>query len=69
VANDGIEVGCCQCGGAEQADMLTRALGRPIKPGRLPGIVVRLFLGRHLYRMFQWTDKNGASLPFSSELR
>jgi uncharacterized protein YbjT (DUF2867 family) len=51
----------------EQADVLTRVLKRPIKPGRLPGIVVRLFLGRDLYRMFQWTDKNSASVPFSTE--
>lgn len=47
-----------------QAATLMRVLARPIKPGRLPGLIVRLFLGRDLYRMFRWIDVNSGTAPF-----
>ena len=48
-----------------QAATLSRVPGRDIRPGKLPGIVARLFLGRDLYRMFRWADHNASGLPFS----
>jgi uncharacterized protein YbjT (DUF2867 family) len=51
-----------------QAAILSRVLGRPIKPGKLPGLVVRAVLGRDLYRMFRWVDASGASVPFDQDV-
>ena len=42
-------------------------LGRPIRPGQLPGIVVRVFLGRDLHRMFRWINTSSGTVPFSIE--
>lgn len=50
-----------------QAEALTRILGRPIKPAQLPRFLVRLFLGRELYRMFRWIDTNTEGVPFNIE--
>jgi uncharacterized protein YbjT (DUF2867 family) len=54
----------------EQAEVLGHVMGRTIKPGRLPGLVVRLALGRDLHRMFRWVDTVGQTIPYSlDELR
>jgi uncharacterized protein YbjT (DUF2867 family) len=50
-----------------QAETLARVLGRPIRPGQLPGIVVRVFLGRDLLRMFRWIDTSSGTVPFNIE--
>ena len=51
----------------QMAATLSRVLNREIKPGRLPGIIVRLFLGRDLHRMFRWHDASGGELPHDQE--
>jgi len=50
-----------------QAQILARVLGRPIRPRQLPGIVVRVFLGRDLHRMFRWLDTSSTTVPFNIE--
>jgi uncharacterized protein YbjT (DUF2867 family) len=47
-----------------QAETLSRALGRPIRPRKLPSLIARVFLGRDLYRMFRWVDAEGGAVPF-----
>ncbi|MGI8741141.1 MAG: NmrA/HSCARG family protein [Bryobacteraceae bacterium] len=51
----------------EQAAVLSRVLGRPIKPGQLPSFLTRLFLGRDLYAMFRWINQYGDTLPFDRD--
>ena len=49
------------------ASTLSRVLGREIKAGQLPGVLVMLFLGRDLHRMFRWLDQHGGKLPHPTE--
>jgi uncharacterized protein YbjT (DUF2867 family) len=51
----------------QQAEILSRGLGWDIKPQQLPALVVRVFIGRDLQRMFRWNDRHAASLPFDIE--
>jgi uncharacterized protein YbjT (DUF2867 family) len=50
---------------AEQMDLLkaagifSEALGYKVTYSKLPGIITRLAMGRDLYRMFQWINRNG----------
>jgi uncharacterized protein YbjT (DUF2867 family) len=48
----------------QQAEVLTRVLGRTVKPAQLPGLIVRLVMGGDLYRMFRWVDRRAAAMPF-----
>jgi uncharacterized protein YbjT (DUF2867 family) len=50
-----------------QAEILSRVLGRTIRPGKLPGFLTRVFLGRDLFRMFRWIDTKSHTVPFSVE--
>jgi uncharacterized protein YbjT (DUF2867 family) len=47
-----------------QAATLSRVLGRTIRAGKLPGLLVRAFLGGDLYRMFRWLDEKGETAAF-----
>ena len=40
----------------EVAEIFTKTLGRKIKYKRLPDLIVRIFLGRNLYKMFKWVN-------------
>lgn len=51
----------------KQAEILSRVLGWNVTPGQLPALIVRVFIGRDLQRMFRWNDCQGATLPFSIE--
>ena len=42
----------------ELADLLSRSMNRKIKYEKLPSIITRLVMGKNLYKMFRWIDKN-----------
>jgi uncharacterized protein YbjT (DUF2867 family) len=48
----------------QQAEILSRVLGREIKPGKLPALITRIFLGADLYAMFRWIDQKAGKIPF-----
>lgn len=48
----------------EQAAVLSRVMGRTVKPGKLPGLIVRFALGRDLHAMFRWLDTKVNTVPF-----
>jgi len=41
------------------AEVFSRVLGKPVKFQKLPMMMVRLFLGREFYQMFDWFNKAG----------
>ena len=51
----------------EQADVLSRVLGWPMRPAKLPWLIVRFALGKDLYNMFRWMDARGMQVPFDVE--
>lgn len=46
----------------ELAEKFSRALNKKVEYKRLPGILVRLFLGKSLYKMFRWMDEHSTLL-------
>lgn len=54
---------------AEEADMMkissifTEVLGKEIKYQKLPMLITRLVMGKNLYKMFKWINKNGGVFP------
>ena len=46
----------------EVAEKFSKALNKKIEYKRLPAIIVRLFLGKNLYKMFRWMDESSALL-------
>jgi uncharacterized protein YbjT (DUF2867 family) len=54
---------------AEEADMLkvsaifSEVLGKEIKYQKLPMLITRLVMGKNLYKMFKWVNKNGGVFP------
>jgi hypothetical protein len=49
----------------KQADILSRVLGGTSNRNNFPRLIVQVFIGRNLQRMFRCNDCHGASLPFS----
>ena len=45
---------------AEQAELIATHLGRPVQASRLPWFVTRIFLGKHLTRMFDYFNRGKA---------
>ena len=43
---------------SEIPDMYSAALGKPVKYGKLPGLIVRLAMGRDLHKMFSYMNKH-----------
>ena len=43
----------------EIAETFSRVMGRPIRINKLPMLIVRLFMGKELHRMFRWINKVG----------
>jgi uncharacterized protein YbjT (DUF2867 family) len=43
----------------EIAETFSRVMGRPIRFNKLPMLIVRLFMGKELHRMFRWINKVG----------
>ncbi len=44
----------------EAAAIFTKTLGRPIQYQKVPGLIARLIMGRDLYKMFDYINKNDA---------
>jgi uncharacterized protein YbjT (DUF2867 family) len=47
-----------QMNGEQLASVIGKVLGKKMKYQQLPGIITRLFLGKNLYTMFSWVDRN-----------
>jgi uncharacterized protein YbjT (DUF2867 family) len=43
----------------EIAETFSKVMGRPIRFNKLPMLIVRLFMGKELHRMFRWINKVG----------
>ncbi len=43
---------------SELTDLLSRSMNKSIKYEKLPRIITRLVMGKNLYKMFRWMDKN-----------
>jgi uncharacterized protein YbjT (DUF2867 family) len=44
----------------EVADVFSEALNKKITYSKLPGLITRLVMGKDLYKMFSWINKNNA---------
>jgi hypothetical protein len=49
-----------QMDGEQLAALFTRTMGREIKFQQLPPLIVRIFMGRRLSKMFNWINNNDA---------
>jgi uncharacterized protein YbjT (DUF2867 family) len=41
-------------------DTFSQAMSKEIKYGKLPGLIIKIFMGKNLYKMFKWVDEHDA---------
>ena len=60
-----LEIAGSELTNIEAAKVFSRVLNRPVKFQKLPLLIVRLFLGKEFYEMFQWFNNKGfqANIP------
>jgi len=44
----------------KMASIFSEVMQRPVKFQKMPGFITRLVMGRNLYKMFRWINKNDA---------
>ena len=44
----------------QAANTFSETMVREIKYGKLPGIIIKIFMGKKLYKMFTWVDEHNA---------
>jgi uncharacterized protein YbjT (DUF2867 family) len=54
-----LEIAGSELTNLEAAEVFSRVLGKPVKFQKLPMPMVRLFLGKEFYQMFDWFNKAG----------
>jgi uncharacterized protein YbjT (DUF2867 family) len=54
-----LEIAGSELTNLQAAEVFSRVLGKSVKFRRLPMPIVRLFLGKELYRMFRWFNEAG----------
>ncbi|HMF12939.1 MAG TPA: NmrA/HSCARG family protein [Gemmataceae bacterium] len=54
-----LEIAGSELTNSQAAEVFSRVLGKPVKFRRLPLPIVRLFLGKEMYRMFRWFNEAG----------
>ena len=55
-----ITIAAEQMNGLQLAAVFSKVWGKPITYQQLPGIITRLAMGKNLYNMFNWINKNDA---------
>lgn len=60
-----IDIASDELSNSEVATTFSKVLGRTVNYKKLPMLIVRLFMGKELYRMFRWYNKEGfnADIP------
>lgn len=54
-----LEIAGSELTNLQAAEVFSRVLNRPVKFKRLPMLVVKLFLGKEFYQMFDWFNNKG----------
>jgi uncharacterized protein YbjT (DUF2867 family) len=54
-----LEIAGSELTNPEAAEVFSRVLGKPVKFQKLPMLMVRLVLGKELYQMFDWFNREG----------
>jgi uncharacterized protein YbjT (DUF2867 family) len=54
-----LEIAGSELTNPEAAEVFSRVLGKPVKFQKLPMLMVRIVLGKELYQMFDWFNKEG----------
>ena len=44
--------------GKELTETFSRALNKPMKYEKLPNLIIRIFIGKNILKMYQWMEKN-----------
>jgi len=60
-----LEIAGSELTNVQAAEVFSRVLNRPVKFKKLPMLIVKLFLGKEFYEMFQWFNTKGyeANIP------
>ena len=60
-----LEIAGSELTNVQVAEVFSRVLNRPVKFKKLPMLIVKLFLGKEFYEMFQWFNTKGyeANIP------
>jgi len=60
-----LEIAGSELTNVQVAEVFSRVLNRPVKFKKLPMLIVKLFLGKEFYEMFQWFNTKGyeANVP------
>jgi uncharacterized protein YbjT (DUF2867 family) len=60
-----LEIAGSELTNPQAAEVFSRVLGKPVRFQKLPMLMVRLFLGREFYQMFDWFNRAGfqADIP------
>jgi len=61
----GLEIAGSELTNVQAAEVFSRVLGKAVRFQKLPMLIVRLFMGREFYEMFQWFSRTGfeADIP------
>ena len=54
-----LEIAGSELTNLEAAKVFSRVMGRPVKFSKLPTLIVRLFMGQEVYKMFTWFNEAG----------